>query len=154
MKITKEKLIDYIYENIRSEISRTLYESKRDTIFEQRLRNIVENIVLEYLFHDNGSVFGSDRFDYDKEYSAVDHDTIINVLNDGGWYYTDARYVKSPSGQKAIRFVLDFGCNRKMSISNIYNELKERAMYPEGVKITKTNNGRYVLLVYRYRNDV
>lgn len=152
MKITKEKLINKIYENVKNELSPFLFEGKNNTILEKKLKRIIENAILEYLFHDNGSVFGSDKFEYDKEYDAIDYDTMQNVLDEGGWYYTDASIVKSPSGQQAIRFVLEFGTNMSMSLQQLYSELKQRAMYPDGIKMNKLSNGRPILLVYRYQN--
>ena len=152
MKITKEKLINKIYENVKNELSPFLFEGKNNTILEKKLKRIIENTILEYLFHDNGSVFGSDKFEYDKEYDAIDYDTMQNVLDEGGWYYTDASIVKSPSGQQAIRFVLEFGTNMSMSLQQLYSELKQRAMYPDGIKMNKLSNGRPILLVYRYQN--
>ena len=152
MKITKEKLINKIYENVKNELSPFLFEGKNNTILEKKLKRIIENAILEYLFHDNGSVFGSDKFEYDKVYDAIDYDTMQNVLDEGGWYYTDASIVKSPSGQQAIRFVLEFGTNMSMSLQQLYSELKQRAMYPDGIKMNKLSNGRPILLVYRYQN--
>lgn len=152
MKITKEKLINNIYNGLRNELSTNLFEHKNNIIFEKKIKRIIENVISEYLFHDNGSVFGSDRFDYNQEYDAIDYETIQDVLNEGGWYYTDASIVTSPSGQKAIRFVLEFGSNMSMNIKQLYYELKHRAMYPEGVKITKSAKGMPILLVYRYQN--
>ena len=152
MKITKEKLINKIYENVKNELSPFLFEGKNNTILEKKLKRIIENAILEYLFHDNGSVFGSDKFEYDKEYDAIDYDTMQNVLDEGGWYYTDASIVKSPSGQQAIRFVLEFGTNMSMSLQQLYSELKQRAMYPDGIKMNKLSNGKPILLVYRYQN--
>lgn len=75
-----------------------------------------------------------------------------NVLDEGGWYYTDASIVKSPSGQQAVRFVLEFGTNMSMNLQQLYSELKQRAMYPNGIKMSKLSNGRAILLVYRYQN--
>lgn len=152
MKITKEKLINKIYENVKNELSPFLFEGKNNTILEKKLKKIIENTILEYLFHDNGSIFGSDKFEYDKEYDAIDYDTMQNVLDEGGWYYTDASIVKSPSGQQAIRFVLEFGANMSMNLQQLYSELKQRAMYPNGIKMSKLSNGRPILLVYRYQN--
>ena len=152
MKITKEKLINKIYENVKNELSPLLFEGKNSIIFEKKLKGIIENTILEYLFHDNGSVFGSDKFEYDKEYDAIDYYTMQNVLDEGGWYYTDASIVKSPSGQQAIRFILEFGTNMSMNLQQLYSELKQRAMYPNGIKMSKLSNGRAILLVYRYQN--
>lgn len=153
MKITQEELIEMICEGVNKKISSLISESRKKTLTESNMIRMVEQAIFEYMFTDDGSVFGSDRFDYDAEYDAIDYDTLQDVLGSGGWFFTDVHILTSPTGQKAVRFELDFGANCTKNIREIYNDIKTRAMYPDGIRLLKTKDGHPVLVVYRYKND-
>lgn len=152
MKITQEELIEMICEGVNRKVHSLIDEGHRNILKESDMIKMVEETLLEYMFTSDDSVYGSDNFDYDAEYDAIDYETMQDVLESNGWFYTDAHVLNGKSGKTALRFVLEYRPQANTNIQQLYSELKSRAMYPEGVRMFKNNEGYPVLVVYRYKN--
>lgn len=152
MKITQEELIEMICEGVNRKVHSLIDEGHRNILKESDMIKMVEETLLEYMFTSDDSVYGSDNFDYDAEYDAIDYETMQDVLESNGWFYTDAHVLNGKSGKTALRFVLEYSPQANTNIQQLYSELKSRAMYPEGVRMFKNNEGYPVLVVYRYKN--
>lgn len=153
MNITQEELIEMICEGVKMKITSMITENKKQKLSESDILLMTEEAILEYMHTSDTSVFGSDNFDYDPEYMAIDHDTLKSILDEGGWIWDDVQTVTSPSGENGIRFILECGTQCTMSINELYQEIKDRAMVPNGVRMFKIANGRFALMVRKYKNE-
>ena len=162
MKITQEELIEMICEGVNRKVYSLISENKKTRLTESEMIRMVEQAILEYMFTDGNNLLGSDEYEVDDEYMAIDNDTLEAVVKECGWQISDIHVLQSKTGQKAIRFELDYatkpagreGWNFQRSTPQQLNqELKQRAMYPNGVRVIKTSQGSYVVVVYSYKNE-
>lgn len=162
MKITQEELIEMICEGVNKKVHSLISENKKTRLTESEMIRMVEQAILEYMFTDGNNLFGSDEYEVDNEYMAIDNDTLEAVVNECGWQISDIHVLQSKTGQKAIRFELDYaakpagseGWGFQISTPQQLNqELKQRAMYPNGVRVIKTSQGAYAIVVYCYKNE-
>ena len=153
MNITQEELIEMICEGVKLKITSMITENKKQRLSESDILLMTEEAILEYMHTSDTSVFGSDNFDYDPEYMAIDHETLKSILDEAGWLVDDVQTVTTPSGENGVRFVLDYGTNRNISIEELYQEIKERAMVPNGVRMFKIARGQFALMVRKYKNE-
>ena len=153
MNITQEELIEMICEGVKLKITSMITENKKQRLSESDILLMTEETILEYMNISDTSIFGSEEFDYDPEYMAIDHDTLENILNECGWFWEDIQTVTSPSGDKGIRFVLDYQPHTMVSITSLYQEIKDRAMVPNGVRMFKMTDGHFALMVRKYKNE-
>ena len=150
MNITKDELIEMICEGVNKKIVSIIEgEDKAIKLTENKIQNYVKEALLEYYISDN-SVFGSDNFDYDDEYPAIDDETMRDILQEYEWEITDLHVVTSPSGLKAVRYEITYNKTPK-NINQLYNDVKERATTPEGIRIKRIPNG-YAIFAYFYNN--
>ncbi len=153
MNITQEELIEMICEGVKLKITSMITENKKQRLTESDILLMTEEAILEYMHTSDTSVFGSDNFDYDPEYMAIDHETLKSILDEAGWFWEDIQTVTSPSGDSGVRFVLDYGPNRNISIEELYQEIKDRAMVPNGIRMFKIAKGQFALMVRKYKNE-
>jgi hypothetical protein len=153
MNITQEELIDMICEGVKIKITSMITENKKQRLTESDILLMTEEAILEYMHTSDTSVFGSDNFDYDPEYMAIDHETLKNILDEAGWRWDDIQTVTTPSGDNGVRFTLDITPNKNMSLTELYQEIKDRAMLPNGVRMFKTPTGQFALMVRKYKNE-
>lgn len=162
MKITQEELIEMICEGVNKKVHSLISENKKTRLTESEMIRMVEQAILEYMFTDGNNLFGSDEYEVDNEYMAIDNDTLEAVVKECGWQISDIHVLQSKTGQKAIRFELDYaakpagseGWGFQMSTPQQLNqELRQRAMYPNGVRVIKTSQGTYAIVVYSYKNE-
>ena len=151
-----------ICEGVNKKVHSLISENKKTRLTESEMIRMVEQAILEYMFTDGNNLFGSDEYEVDNEYMAIDNDTLEAVVKECGWQISDIHVLQSKTGQKAIRFELDYaakpagseGWGFQMSTPQQLNqELRQRAMYPNGVRVIKTSQGTYAIVVYSYKNE-
>ena len=162
MKITQEELIEMICEGVNRKVHSLISENKKTRLTESEMIRMVEQAILEYMFTDGNNLFGSGEYEVDDEYMAIDNDTLEAVVKECGWQISDIHVLQSKTGQKAIRFELDYATKpagkegwsfQHSTPQQLNQELKQRAMYPNGVRVIKTSKGSYVVVVYSYKNE-
>ena len=162
MKITQEELIEMICEGVNRKVHSLISENKKTRLTESEMIRMVEQAILEYMFTDGNNLFGSDEYEVDNEYMAIDNDTLEAVVTECGWQISDIHVLQSKTGQKAIRFELDYAAKpagregwsfQNSTPQQLNQELKQRAMYPNGVRVIKTSQGGYAIVVYSYKNE-
>lgn len=162
MKITQEELIEMICEGVNRKVHSLISENKKTRLTESEMIRMVEQAILEYMFTDGNNLFGSDEYEIDSEYMAIDNDTLEAVVKECGWEIADIHVLQSKTGQKAIRFELDYAAKpagregwgfQNSTPQQLNQELKQRAMYPNGVRVIKTSQGTYAIVVYSYKNE-
>lgn len=162
MKITQEELIEMICEGVNRKVHSLISENKKTRLTESEMIRMVEQAILEYMFTDGNNLFGSDEYEVDDEYMAIDNDTLEAIVKECGWQISDIHVLQSKTGQKAIRFELDYATKpagregwsfQRSTPQQLNQELKQRAMYPNGVRVIKTSQGGYAIVVYSYKNE-
>lgn len=162
MKITQEELIEMICEGVNRKVHSLISENKKTRLTESEMIRMVEQAILEYMFTDGNNLFGSDEYEVDNEYMAIDNDTLEAVIKECGWEISDIHVLQSKAGQKAIRFELDYAATpagreswsfQHTTPQQLNQELRQRAMDPNGVRVIKTSQGAYAIVVYCYKNE-
>ena len=152
MNITKDELIEMICEGVNKKIFSLISEHTKKTLSEGDMIKMVEEVLQEWMFVNDDNVYGSNKFEYDSEYQAIDIKTLEDELYAHGYFYTDLEVITKPSGQRIFRYELDFDSRRDVNERELLYAIQHRAMYPEGVKMLKGKNGYPILLVYCYKN--
>lgn len=148
MKITQEELIEMICEGVNKKIASLI--SEKTYMKENDMINMVEETIMEYMDTSDTSIFGSDKFDYDDTYEAIDYYTMNDILSELGWEIVDMGKVKSPTGREAISY--EITNNFEPDVPKLQQAIKERAIEPKGIKIIRYK-GNYRILVFLYKND-
>lgn len=152
MKITQEELIEMICEGVNKKIDSLISGNIKKTLSETEMITMVEEVLQEWMFVNDDNVYGSDKFEYDREYQAIDTETLEDELRRHGYFYSDLEVMMKPSGQKILRFELDFDSRRDVNERELLKCIQRRAMYSDGIKMLKGGNGYPILLVYCYKN--
>ena len=162
MKITQEELIEMICEGVNRKVHSLISENKKTRLTGSEMIRMVEQAILEYMFTDGNNLFGSDEYEVDNEYMAIDNDTLEAIVKECGWLVSDVHVLQSKTGQKATRFELEYAATpagregwgfQRSTPQQLTQELKQRAMYPNGVRVIKTSQGTYAIVVYSYKNE-